>query len=272
LKPEAALAIAARFVRARLTGQPLAAYPGDVPQSADDAYACQDAAITMWPEPVAGWKVGLVAPDATAEFGDARLVGPIFKGLLKKAGTGVTPCAMFAGGFAAVEAEFIFRIARNAPDTKFEWSTSEAAALVASMHVGVEIASSPLATINELGPTVIASDFGNNFGLIVGHEISQWQSRPLDSLRCETSIDGKLAGTGSAASVPGGPLASLAFALSRCARRGYPLRAGQYVCTGATTGVHKIRSGEVASIWFHDIGTIMCQAVAAQLHPTGASV
>ena len=34
--------------------------------------------------------------------------------------------------------------------------------------MGVEMAGSPLATINELGPTVVAADFGNNNGLILG--------------------------------------------------------------------------------------------------------
>ncbi len=268
-KPNAASAIATNFVIARLAGDALPSYPGEIPATAEAAYSCQDMAIAMWPEPIAGWKVGLVAPQARAGFGDERLVGPIFKGLLRPAGAGVEQCPVFAGGFAAVEAEFVFRLAQDAPDTQFEWSTAQVLPYVAGLYMGVEIASSPLATINDLGPRVIASDFGNNFGLLVGAEIPEWRSISPDDLRCQTSINGKLVGNGSAASIPGGPLTALAFAFSRCARRGYPLRAGQYVCTGATTGVHAIRVGDAATIEFHGIGAILCKAIAAQQYAIG---
>jgi 2-keto-4-pentenoate hydratase len=180
-------------------------------------------------------------------------------------------CPVFEDGFAAVEAEYVFRLGHDAPSVQDEWTPTQAATLVAAMHVGVEIASSPLATINELGPTVIASDFGNNFGLLIGPEITQWQSRDLQTLRCEVVIEGKSAGHGSAASIPGGPLAALAFALALCGRRGYPLRAGQYVCTGATTGVHDIRVGETAMLAFEGIGTLSCQAIAAQTYAVRAA-
>lgn len=264
-------AIATGFVTARLAGAALSGYPGEVPPNAKAAYACQDAAIALWPERIAGWKVGLVAPNARASFGATRLVGPIFSGVLRPVGMEIEPCAIFVGGFAAVEAEYVFRLGRDASAAQLDWTPAEAAALVDAMHIGVEIASSPLATINDLGPTVIASDFGNNFGLLVGPAISQWQSRALDSLRCEVSIEGKRVGQGTAASIPGGPLTALAFALSLCAERGYPLRAGQYVCTGATTGVHDIRVGEAATIAFEGIGTISCKAIAAQKYAVGGA-
>ena len=42
-------ATAASFVSARLAGLALADYPGKLPADADAAYACQDAAIALWP-------------------------------------------------------------------------------------------------------------------------------------------------------------------------------------------------------------------------------
>ena len=63
------------------------------------------------------------------------------------------------------------------------------------MYIGIEIASSPLQNINDFGPAVVASDFGNNAGLLLGAEVTDWQTRSLDTLNCETRIDGDGGGT-----------------------------------------------------------------------------
>jgi 2-keto-4-pentenoate hydratase len=136
--------------------------------------------------------------------------------------------------------------------------------MAGAMHIGVEIAGSPIHDINALGPTVVAADFGGNAGLILGPVIAGWREAAPSSLTCETFIDERLVGTGSAASITGGPLTSLAFILSHCAGRGRPLKAGDLVTTGAATGVHDISPGQVACIRFGEFGQIFCQARAAK--------
>lgn len=255
--------IARRFVAARREQRALADFPGELPESLEAAYKVQDAAIKLWPDQIAGWKVGLIGGQFKIQHGKNRLVGPIFKSLIHtSAVNAVNLVSVFAGGFGAVEAEFVFKIGKDAPADKFEWTHEEAASIVESLHAGVEIASSPLPTINDLGPTSVISDFGNNNGLIVGAAISNWQQRLGPSLTCSTEIDGKLVGTGTAASIPEGPLASLVFALCMGASRGFPLRAGQYVCTGAATGVHVIYQHQRALIKFDGIDEFKCEAVA----------
>ena len=257
--------IAARFVRARLGGVSLPEFPGQVPTSLDAAYGCQDAAIASWPDRVQGWKVGRILEPWLSRLGEDRLVGPIFAGGVRTAGAGeVVEFPVFDGGFAAVEAEFIVRLGVDAPASQTNWTAAEAGGWVAALHVGIETAGSPLATINALGPTVVVSDFGNNAGLIVGPEIPNWRAFAPDQLASETFIDGKSVGKGTAASVPGGPLAGLAFALNRCARRGLPLKAGQFVSTGATTGIHDIRIGQSARVVFAGVAEIECRAVRAR--------
>jgi 2-keto-4-pentenoate hydratase len=68
-------------------------------------------------------------------------------------------------------------------------------------------------------------------------------------------------GRGSAAAVSGGPLTALAFALRVNARRGRPLRAGDFVSTGAATGVHSISAGQSAEAIFTGVGSLRCRAV-----------
>jgi 2-keto-4-pentenoate hydratase len=257
-------AIAGAFVRARLAGSALAEFPGTIPADLDSAYQCQDAAIALWPSTIIGWKVGMIGPRWSAQYGEDRLLGPIFRGGLRPAADALlVEFPIFAGGFAAVEGEFVFRLASDAPPSKMTWTTDEAADLVGAMHVGVEIASSPLATINALGPAVVASDFGNNAGLLLGPIVVDWRRRALESLTCETFIEGCSVGRGSAASIAGGPLAALAYALGRSARRARPLRAGDLISTGAASGVHDIQVGQMARIDFASCGEIHCRAMRA---------
>jgi 2-keto-4-pentenoate hydratase len=42
------------------------------------------------------------------------------------------------------------------------------------------------------------------------------------------------------------------------ARRGRPLRAGDYVTTGAATGVHDIGVGQAAEVVFAGVDTLHC--------------
>jgi 2-keto-4-pentenoate hydratase len=253
--------VAAEFVRARRAAGSFTQYPGAMPPDLDAAYRCQDEAIALWDDAIAGWKVGWIAEPFSIKYGAQRLVGPIFNRALQRSnGSGSSDAPVFAGGFAAIEAEFVFQLAKDAPANVTEWSAETARRFVKTMFIGIEIASSPLQNINDFGPAVVASDFGNNAGLLLGAEVPDWQGRALDSLNCETRIDGAVVGRGNAAAVSGGPLAALAFALRCNARRGRPLRAGDLVSTGAATGVHSIRAGQSAEAIFTGIGSLQCVA------------
>lgn len=256
--------VARRFVAARLSASALPDYPGPLPGTLAEAYARQDAAIALWPDEIAGWKVGGVADTWAARFPEPRLVGPIFRRHVWAARAGgANSLPIIAGGFAAVEAEYVFVLGMSAPAARTAWTPAQAADLVGELRVGIELAGSPLATINDLGPAVVVSDFGNNAGLLLGEAIADWRSRPLESLTCETHVSGRLAGRGGAASIAGGPLAALAFALRCCARRGRPLQCGDVVSTGACTGIHPIRIGEEARAAFAGAPELRCQAVGA---------
>ena len=168
--------IANRFVTARRSATALEGYPGEIPSKLEDSYAIQERAIKLWDRPVIGWKIGRLAPEKQAEHGTERLAGPIFAPTFKDYdGTAVT-LPVFTGGFAAVEAEFVFRIAHDSDPAKTEYSEEEALRLIDGVFAGIEMAGSPLATINKLGPTVVASDFGNNFGLILSERLAEFDS------------------------------------------------------------------------------------------------
>jgi 2-keto-4-pentenoate hydratase len=258
-------AIARAFVEARLNARPLRDYPGKIPADLDTAYRCQDMAIDLWPDEVAGWKVGRIPAEIEKQFGCDRLAGPIFRKTIHRCDSdAVLDLPAFPGGFAAIEAEFVIVVDSDAPADKLRWSRDEARQWMGDLRIGIEMASSPLKTINDLGPAVIASDFGNNAGLIVGPSIEDWGLRKLESLTCEAFIEGKSVGKGGACNLTGGPLRSLQFILELAARRGRPLKAGDVIATGQTSGIHDIATGETGRIDFGRDGVLTCRAIAAQ--------
>jgi 2-keto-4-pentenoate hydratase len=262
--PELSTEVAACFVDARLAARALPDYPGPLPESLDAAYARQDAAIARWPDRVAGWKVGRI-PDAWLErMGEDRLMGPVFARQCRELDAGeIAELYVIEGGFSAVEAEYIFVLGEDADPRRSDYRPEQAASLVAELRIGIELAGSPLPTINELGPAVVVSDFGNNAGVFLGPTIDDWRSRDWASLTCATEVEGVLAGRGGALHLPGGPLAALAFALNRGARRGRPLRAGMVVSTGAATGIHDILAGQSARLIFDGLGELRARALPA---------
>lgn len=262
-------AVARQFVEARLAARALPGFPGPLPDDMAGGYRVQERAIDLWPDQVVGWKVGRIPVELQAELKAERVMGPVFASHVWAADPATpTPLPVIGGGFAAVEAEYIYRIGRDTPADKLAWTPEEALDYVGDLLVGVEFAGSPLATINVLGPRVVASDFGNNAGLILGRVVPNWRERPDEIPPCHAWVEGELVGEGSPASIPGGPPASLAFLLAACAARGRPLKAGHLVTTGAASGIHDIEAGQTARITFGDLEEIRCVAVPAQ--PAGA--
>jgi 2-keto-4-pentenoate hydratase len=256
--------VAARFVEARLASRALPAYPGPVPTDMATAYAIQDAAIAAWPDDVVGWKLGRIAPPLDVRFGAGRLAGPIFRRNVWVAGSEPTAFEAIPDGFTAVEAEYVLKIG-DAPAARTRndvWDAAAVAPYVEAVHVGVEIAGSPFPGINDHGPAVTASDFGNNAGLILGPAVPDWRER-LGDLTCRMEIDGVEVGTGGARSIPGGPLDSLAFLLNLLKMQGRWIEGGQLISTGAATGVHRIEVGQSAIADFGRDGRIACVAVPA---------
>ncbi|HET9640051.1 MAG TPA: 2-keto-4-pentenoate hydratase [Allosphingosinicella sp.] len=256
--------IADRFLAARRTAGGLAGYPGDFPETLEEAYAVQDQAIAAWRRPVIGWKVGRINPPLSGRYGADRLTGPIFAAQTVAEAGSVPECPVFAEGFAAGEAEFLLRIARTPPAGKGSFTLEEAADLIDAVHVGIEIASSPLGAINRLGPVAVISDFGNNNGLVVGAAISDWRSSGFERWEVTTLLDGALAGTGRATAFPDGAIGAARFLFELMARRKIALRPGQWISSGAVTGVHDARPGQRVEARFGEGYRVECILRAAR--------
>ena len=77
--------IARDFVQARLAAQSLPAFPGLIPADLATGYLHQEAAIGLFPDEIAGWKIGRVGPEFEDRYGRTRLSGPIFVTAVRRA-------------------------------------------------------------------------------------------------------------------------------------------------------------------------------------------
>jgi len=254
--------VAEAFVEARRQARVLASYPGPQPQDLATAYRIQDQAIALDGRPIAGWKVGRIFPPDDARLGSNRIAGPIFADSLAT-GENLQPAMpIFAEGFAAVEAEFLLHVA---PGHSGATPQDDAATrvLLDDIRIGIEIASSPYPRINTDGSAVTASDYGNNNGLVIGAELTDWRVRDLCAIPVETLIDGESVGRQTAATMLDGPLGAVRFLLANLAQRGIDISGGIWVSTGAVTGVHTVRPGQSIEATFDTVQSVQCKIAAA---------
>ncbi|MET0363623.1 MAG: fumarylacetoacetate hydrolase family protein [Sphingobium sp.] len=253
--------IADRFVAARRAATGLAEYPGTPPETLEDAYVIQAAALEQVSDRIAGWKVGRILPPLDERYGCDRLAGPIFASTVVQAGTD-TAGLVFADGFGAVEAEFLFRIGQPPFTGQQQFTLEEAAAHIDAVHIGIEIASSPFQGINGLGPAVTVSDFGNNNGLLIGPAVTDWRDGAYADQTVVTRIDGVEIGSGIAAAFNDGAIGSVRFLLENLIARGITIEPGWWISTGAVTGVHPVRPGQTVETDFGPLGTLGCRIEA----------
>lgn len=249
-------AIADTLVRARRYGHSLAAFPGEQPATLAAAYAVQERTLAARKASPSAWKVGMIAPEQSAALGDNRLVGPVGRIIEQRVGGSGVGVPLITGGFAAVEAELALLIGHDIPARSEAFAAEELAGYVSEVHIAAEIAGSPIAAIVDLGPTAVVADHGNNLAIVLGRRIADWQTRSPQSLLCSVSINNTVIASGSAAQVPGGPLAALSFLVQNLARRGRALKKGDWVSTGAMTGVHPVAPGMLAELDFGGDGRL----------------
>lgn len=239
---ESAEAIAQAFVEARQAGNALLDYPGALPESLDEAYGIQQRAIGMFGGTIAGWKVGRIPDALVPAFGSNRLAGPIFAGaVVQVSGDEAPEMPIFEDGFGAAEAEFLLRLGSLPDNFDRVWTNAMVADYVDAVHIGIEVASSPFPGINEHGPAVTISDFGNNNGLVIGAKVDA-NAGFLD-WPVALTIDGETAGTGTAGDMLDGPYGAVRFLFEQAAAGRLQLAPGQWISTGAVTGVHPVRPG-----------------------------
>lgn len=247
--------IAEAFVAARREGRALPDYPGRLPATLADGYAVQDVAIALNGSTIGGWKVGRVNPPLD---GTERLAGPIFADRIVAADGDVPGMTIFSDGFGAAEAEFLLRVGATPPAGQTSFTRDEAKALIDAVHVGIEVASSPFSGINDHGAPVTVSDFGNNNGLVIGAAVPGWRDDAFERWPVELRINGAVIGRGQAVDMLDGAIGAARFLFGALAMRGIAIEPGQWISSGAVTGVHPVGVGDRVEARFDDRFIVAC--------------
>jgi len=249
--------ISQKFVEARHTHTGLAEYPGTIPNDLHTAYEIQSLAIGAWNDTIAGWKVGGVPPDYQQQFDEKRLAGPIFSKAVKHCRDEQhVDMPIFVDGYAAVEAEFVIELGDISELPTTDLSLDQVKLAISRVFIGIEIASSPLQIINDIGPVGPISDFGNNNGLIVGPEIVNWQKHDLSKYKVTVYINDEHIGTTSAKPDLDGPLGAVKFLIEHLRQHKYDIPKGTLVSTGAITGVHQAFVKAKSRVIFDGLGSM----------------
>ena len=239
-----------------MSAEPLPDFPGRLPVTLEQAYAIQSASVDRWPDEVAAWKVARLSPTDRERFRTERLAGPVFRSSIQTVEHGSCGVmAVYEGGFAAIEAEYALELGAAVPPSHKDYSDEELADLVRAVYGAAEIASSPMALVNDLGAMSVISDFGANGGLVVGPKISGWRSLGPGSLSASVAVDDVTVGEAAPEPIGRDALQALRFLINLCSSRGIELPEGALISTGALTGVHDVRVGSAARVDFGSFGS-----------------
>ena len=257
--------ISDRILKARTTCSGLSEYPGVLPETLDTAYRVQDLSISNWQGRIVGWKVGGIPPQLQEQYQAERLSGPIYSSTVKYADTtNVVAMPVFEHGYAAIEAEFIIELGDVSALPSEGITEQQIIDVVTNIYIGVEIASSPIQKINDLGPVGPISDFGNNSGLIVGAKVENWQQIDLTAVKVTTTIDDTVHGPATVLPNLKGPLGAVKFLIEQLKHRGYSIEPGTLVSSGAITGVHDAFVGAKSLIEFDGLGEVHLELISKQ--------
>lgn len=259
------LNLSENLISARQSCTSLDAFPGILPETPKDAYHIQDLCISGWDDKLVGWKVAGLKPELHEEFGENRQSGPVFqKNLQFSSGSDHISAPVYAEGFAAIEAEFVIELADVSALPTSNLSAEDAQKAIAKVFMGIEIASSPMKNTHSYGTLSPISDFGNNAGVIVGPEITNWKEVDLSNIAVSVKIGDDTVGTGNTKPSLDGPLGAVAYLIEHLAKRGHTIAPGTYISSGAITGAHQTTVGIPSEVTFEGIGKISLELIAKQ--------
>ncbi len=225
------------------------------PKTLEEGYKIQDQIIQNIGVPQKGWKVAITSDNLMKMAGITEPVsGPLFDKWIYSEPYMITDGAPALYGF---EFEFAFKMAKDLPSRQQPYSRDEVEAAVGSMHLAIE----PVGTRYTQGPVKsglpqFAADHGGNYGFVYGPAINNWQQIDLKNIVVKGFFDNNNVGQELGSNVMGDPVNSLTWLANHLLKRGYYLKAGDWVTTGAVVGPIQVKPPVKVRGVFGDLGSI----------------
>ena len=235
------------LLEARATRRWLDALPdGAQPASETEAYTIQDM-VARRLGPIVGWKVG-----------SATLDSEPFRAPIHEATLRIEDPRLPAGLFhvIGVEAEIVYRFARDLPPRATPYARDEVLAAVGSMHPAVEMVDTRFSAFGSVDALSQRADQQNHGALSVGPALQNWSL--VDPVRqpVRLTINGTVRFDGIGENSAVDPVRLLVWMANHGTHALGGLRAGQVVTTGSCTGTIFVEPGTHIAAAFPGLGAI----------------
>ena len=244
--------LAEKLIATRRSLDRLAALaPDEIPASAAEGYAVQDAILRRLAIPIAGWKVGATSPTAEPQ------AGPILADRLKPS---PARFAMPANAFRTVEGEVAFTLGPDLPTRSQGYGADEVWDAMLSAQVGIEVLESSFIDRRKISEYAVLGDLLNNGAYCYGAAVKDWRGLDVATPEASIAIDGKEVRRAKAGTPGGHPKRLLTWLANHAAARGLPLKAGMIITTGSHTGMLDAPPGATVTARLEGIGeaTLQC--------------
>ncbi len=229
--------------------------PPDIrPHTRADGYAIQSALITLFQQPIVGWKIAATSRAGQAHIGvDGPLVGSLMAHRVVRSGATVS----LAGTHMRVaEAEFAFRFARDLRPRAAPYTLDEVLDAVADLHPTIEIPDSRYDDYAAVGAAQLIADAACACWLVVGDAAHDWRACDLAAHVVQGVLDGSQVVEGVGANVLGDPRAALTWMVNERCTHGSGVRAGDLVTTGTCIAPLAIAPGQHFRADFGVLGSL----------------
>ena len=218
------------------------------PQDAADGKLIAEEALRILDWPVVGWKIGYGAPAERATMPNVPVPGRLLEGWVVS-----SPAQVDRKDFhdPLIEAELAIRLGSDLPARADGYTLEEVAAAVESIHVGIEVADKRFESYKGLENA--EKHACNAFArlLVVGGEVPNWRDASLAEIEVEMLLDGKPVSEGRVGEDRCDGIWSLWWLINDVGSRGYSMKAGQVISSGAIAKVFPLGEASEAIIRFN---------------------
>ncbi len=250
---------AAELWQAWSSGRALDALPPDLrPGDLDEGYAIQRA-LDELAGPAAGWKIAATSKAGQDHLGaTGPMVGRLYETQRRESG-----CALSVDGMRmrSAEPEFAFVLASDIAPGVEPPGLEDVLAAVGSLVLAIEVPDSRFSDFTQVGVPSLAADAMCGGYFITGPVIADWRSLDLAAQSARLLCDGREVSAGSGASVLGDPREALRWMAGEVVGRGWPLRAGEIVLTGASAAPVGVHAGDGLEAVFDGLGSVEVEFV-----------
>jgi len=236
------------------SGRSLPALEPDVrPRNLDEGYGVQRSLDDLAGPPV-GWKIAATSKAGQEHLAaDGPMVGRLYEMQARHSGTALSVSGM---RMRSAEPEFAFVLAQDLTPKPDGVSVAEVLAAVGSLVLAIEVPDSRFVDFSSVGVPQLVADAMCGGHFVLGSSVENWRALDLPAQEARMLRDGKEHSAGRGANVMGDPREALRWMAHEVLGRGWPLRAGEVVLTGASARPIAAHAGETVIAEFDGLGTV----------------